>query len=170
MLGAASLAGASAVAAWLPPGRRRILVPPNLGTLPSFPYQVQGLFPQPTVDCHLCRRLQRVVLAGGRLYLDHVPSQRRAVSALYHRPQLAVLCLFDRPRRHPRRRFSNHKGRSACGHWWRHLLLYCRRAAHPVPIALDCNSGIDHAFERRLHFPDRLAKLPFALPPPLEHG
>jgi MFS transporter, YNFM family, putative membrane transport protein len=43
-LGAVSLAGAAAVAAWLPPGQRRqhASVPP--GTLPTFPYQVQGLF------------------------------------------------------------------------------------------------------------------------------
>jgi YNFM family putative membrane transporter len=42
-LGAASLAGAAAVAAWLPPGPR---AHPShmLDELPSFPYQVQGLF------------------------------------------------------------------------------------------------------------------------------
>jgi predicted MFS family arabinose efflux permease len=44
-LGAVSLAGAAAVAAWLPHGRGRPS-PPQLsptGTLPAFPYQVQGL-------------------------------------------------------------------------------------------------------------------------------
>ena len=42
-LGAASLAGAAAVATWLPPGPR---AHPShmLDELPSFPYQVQGLF------------------------------------------------------------------------------------------------------------------------------
>lgn len=42
VLGIASLAGAAAVAAWLPHGRRRA-VPPD-GSLPAFPYQVKQLF------------------------------------------------------------------------------------------------------------------------------
>ncbi|MDR3726802.1 MAG: MFS transporter [Terracidiphilus sp.] len=41
-LGAASLAGAAAVYAWLPSGRRRL--PAKTGAQVSFPYQVQGLF------------------------------------------------------------------------------------------------------------------------------
>jgi YNFM family putative membrane transporter len=41
-LGAASLAGAAAVYAWLPSGRRRL--PAKPGAQVSFPYQVQGLF------------------------------------------------------------------------------------------------------------------------------
>jgi predicted MFS family arabinose efflux permease len=44
VLGGASLIGAAAVAAWLPKGRRRPPAPALRGTLPSFPYQVQGLF------------------------------------------------------------------------------------------------------------------------------
>jgi len=44
VLGAASLAGAAAVAAWLPRGRVRALSHRRLDELPSFPYQVQGLF------------------------------------------------------------------------------------------------------------------------------
>ncbi len=44
VLGAASLVGAAVVAAWLPKGRRRVTTPASLSTLPSFPYQVQGLF------------------------------------------------------------------------------------------------------------------------------
>ena len=46
-LGAVSLAGAAAVAAWLPHGRRRpigVHHPTATGALPAFPYQVQGLF------------------------------------------------------------------------------------------------------------------------------
>jgi predicted MFS family arabinose efflux permease len=43
-LGAVSLAGAAAVAAWLPRGSRRAAVPPVCGVLPGFPYQVQELF------------------------------------------------------------------------------------------------------------------------------
>jgi predicted MFS family arabinose efflux permease len=43
-LGAVSLAGAAAVAAWLPHGRRRPPTPSATGKLPAFPYQVQGLF------------------------------------------------------------------------------------------------------------------------------
>ena len=43
-LGAASLAGAAAVAVWLPHGRPRAHPPHLLDELPSFPYQVQGLF------------------------------------------------------------------------------------------------------------------------------
>jgi predicted MFS family arabinose efflux permease len=41
-LGVASLAGAAAVAAWLPHGRRRPPVPAKRGV--SLPYQIQGLF------------------------------------------------------------------------------------------------------------------------------
>ncbi len=44
VLGTAALAGAGAVAAWLPHGRRRTPAPAKPGTLPSFPNQVQGLF------------------------------------------------------------------------------------------------------------------------------
>lgn len=43
-LGAAALAGAAGVAAWLPHGRRRATPHPEPGTLPAFPYQVQALF------------------------------------------------------------------------------------------------------------------------------
>lgn len=43
-LGIAALAGAGAVALWLPQGRRRGVSQPKLDALPSFPYQVQGLF------------------------------------------------------------------------------------------------------------------------------
>lgn len=43
-LGAAALAGAGAVALWLPHGRRRSITQAKLDALPSFPYQVQGLF------------------------------------------------------------------------------------------------------------------------------
>ena len=44
VLGAASLAGAAAVAAWLPPGRRRPQVPEAKETEIGFFYQVQRLF------------------------------------------------------------------------------------------------------------------------------
>lgn len=44
VLGAASLAGAAAVAAWLPRGRRRPAVPHKPGELPSFLHQVRALF------------------------------------------------------------------------------------------------------------------------------
>ena len=43
-LGAVSLAGAGAVAAWLPRGVRRATAPSALSPLPAFPYQVQALF------------------------------------------------------------------------------------------------------------------------------
>jgi predicted MFS family arabinose efflux permease len=45
-LGAVSLAGATAVAVWLPRGQRRPSAPhpADQDTLPAFPYQVQGLF------------------------------------------------------------------------------------------------------------------------------
>ena len=43
-LGAASLAGAAAVAAWLPHGRRRPAAPRRAGGLPAFLHQVRGLF------------------------------------------------------------------------------------------------------------------------------
>jgi MFS transporter, YNFM family, putative membrane transport protein len=43
-LGAVSLAGAGAVAAWLPRGSRRAPPPTAPGALPAFPYQVQELF------------------------------------------------------------------------------------------------------------------------------
>jgi len=43
-LGAASLAGAAGVAAWLPKGRRRPLPPAGSTPQISFPYQVQALF------------------------------------------------------------------------------------------------------------------------------
>ncbi len=43
-LGAVSLAGAGAVAAWLPQGSRRASAPAAHGVLPAFPYQVQELF------------------------------------------------------------------------------------------------------------------------------
>ncbi len=47
-LGAAALAGAAGVAAWLPHGRPRATPqPPEPGTLPAFPYQVQALFRRP---------------------------------------------------------------------------------------------------------------------------
>jgi YNFM family putative membrane transporter len=44
VLGTAALAGAGGVALWLPKGRRRAMIPKRLDALPSFPYQVQGLF------------------------------------------------------------------------------------------------------------------------------
>jgi predicted MFS family arabinose efflux permease len=44
VLGAASLAGAAAVAAWLPHGHRHAVPQHKIDELPSFPYQVQGLF------------------------------------------------------------------------------------------------------------------------------
>jgi len=51
VLGAVSLAGAAAVAAWLPPSRQAVFQPGRrlpdrvrTGALPSFPYQVQALF------------------------------------------------------------------------------------------------------------------------------
>jgi predicted MFS family arabinose efflux permease len=44
VLGALALAGAGAVALWLPHGRNRTKPQHRLDTLPSFPYQVQGLF------------------------------------------------------------------------------------------------------------------------------
>lgn len=43
-LGTAALAGAGAVSLWLPHGRPRAIPHPKLDTLPSFPYQIQGLF------------------------------------------------------------------------------------------------------------------------------
>ena len=43
VLGAASLAGAAAVAAWLPHGRQRVISPANRATDLTFLYQVQGL-------------------------------------------------------------------------------------------------------------------------------
>ena len=43
-LGAASLVGAAAVAAWLPHGHRRSLPHPKTNPLPAFPYQVQEMF------------------------------------------------------------------------------------------------------------------------------
>jgi len=43
-LGVASLAGAAAVAAWLPHGHRRTAFPSKSSPLPSFPYQVQAMF------------------------------------------------------------------------------------------------------------------------------
>lgn len=43
-LGAAALAGAGAVALWLPHGRNRTKPQHRLDALPSFPYQVQGIF------------------------------------------------------------------------------------------------------------------------------
>jgi predicted MFS family arabinose efflux permease len=43
-LGALALAGAGAVALWLPHGRNRTKPQHRLDELPSFPYQVQGLF------------------------------------------------------------------------------------------------------------------------------
>ncbi len=43
-LGALALAGAGAVALWLPHGRNRTKPQHRLDALPSFPYQVQGLF------------------------------------------------------------------------------------------------------------------------------
>jgi MFS transporter, YNFM family, putative membrane transport protein len=43
-LGTVSLAGAAAVAAWLPHGQRRVRAAVATGTLPAFRYQVQGLF------------------------------------------------------------------------------------------------------------------------------
>lgn len=42
-LGTISLAGAAAVALWLPHGRRRVQPSPATSSLPAFPYQVQGL-------------------------------------------------------------------------------------------------------------------------------
>lgn len=47
VLGTLALAGASAVAAWLPHGRRRPPASPNPGALPSFPRQVRELFHRP---------------------------------------------------------------------------------------------------------------------------
>ena len=44
VLGTVALAGAAAVAAWLPSGRRRPPVPANTATELTFIYQVQGLF------------------------------------------------------------------------------------------------------------------------------
>jgi len=44
VLGAAALAGAAAVAAWLPHGRPPVPAQRRASGLPSFPYQVQGLF------------------------------------------------------------------------------------------------------------------------------
>jgi YNFM family putative membrane transporter len=43
-LGAASLVGAAAVAAWLPHGRRRALPQPKSSTQPSFPNHVKAMF------------------------------------------------------------------------------------------------------------------------------
>ncbi|MGA7244713.1 MAG: MFS transporter [Terracidiphilus sp.] len=43
-LGAASLVGAAAVAAWLPHGHRRSSPHPRTDRLPAFPYQVQEMF------------------------------------------------------------------------------------------------------------------------------
>ena len=43
-LGAASLLGAAAVAAWLPHGRLRVLPHSKTDPLPTFPYQVQAMF------------------------------------------------------------------------------------------------------------------------------
>jgi MFS family permease len=43
-LGAASLVGAAAVAAWLPQGRRRVSPQPRSNPIPTFPYQVQEMF------------------------------------------------------------------------------------------------------------------------------
>jgi len=44
VLGTAALAGAGGVALWLPKGKRRAPELKRLDTLPSFPYQMQGLF------------------------------------------------------------------------------------------------------------------------------
>jgi MFS family permease len=55
-LGAVSLAGAGAVALWLPKGRRRASTPPTQVALPAFPYQVQELF--------RCRRLVATFAVG----------------------------------------------------------------------------------------------------------
>jgi len=47
VLGTLALAGAGAVAAWLPHGRRRLTNQPKSGSLPSFPVQMRELFRRP---------------------------------------------------------------------------------------------------------------------------
>ena len=44
VLGAMALAGAAAVAAWLPHGQRRTMPQARADALPTFPYQIQALF------------------------------------------------------------------------------------------------------------------------------
>jgi YNFM family putative membrane transporter len=65
-LGAVSLAGAAAVAAWLPRGRRRTSAPSAQGTLPAFPYPAfpYPAFPYQVQDLFRRRRLVATFAVG----------------------------------------------------------------------------------------------------------
>ena len=135
VLGAARLAGAAAVAAWLPHGRRRAIARSAPGSRSRFRPPGAGAVSQPPPGGHFCRRIQRAVLAGRRLHVDHLSPERRALSAFNHRAQFALLGLPDRTRGHACRRLPHHPRGAARRNRRRHRLRHDRRSAHACAFA-----------------------------------
>ncbi len=159
VLGAAALAGAGAVAAWLPHGRRRPPARPKPGSLPSFPCQVRDLFRS--------RRLVATFAVGFNVlfslvgvftwitfHLGAAPFllSTTALSSLFFvyliglvvTPAAGLLIT----------------GGPAHGHRRGHLLLHRGRAAYPCPVAARGDSGPHHALDGGFHRPDRIAEPP----------
>jgi YNFM family putative membrane transporter len=85
VLGAASLAGAAGVAAWLPNGRRRRIINRRIkANARGFSPPSARALSQPPPGRHLCRRLQRALFAGGRLHLDHISPHAARLHAVDH--------------------------------------------------------------------------------------
>ena len=155
-IGSASLAGAAAVAAWLPHGRRRPVAPPVKQAEPTFIYQVQACS-QPTTPRHIRRRLQCSVFPGRvstwiTFHLSAAPFllSTTALSSLFF---VYLVGLVVTPAAgYIITRVGLRVGIAGA------ISAHRRCAAHTRPIALDCDSWSDHAFERRVHRADSLAE------------
>ena len=170
-LGAASLAGAAAVAAWLPRGRRRVLVPqPQARDLPPFPYQVQGLFRN--------RRLVATFAVGFNVLFSlvgvftwitfHLAAapfclSTAALSSLFFVYLIGLVVT-------PAAGFLITRVGLRAGIGGAIRLLDDRRPAHPRALAAGRHRRTDHALLRRLHLPDRLAEPSCAWPRPPERA
>ncbi len=154
-LGAASLAGAAAVAAWLPRGRRRALPQRKLDELPSFPYQVQGLFRN--------RRLVATFAVGFNVLFSLVgvftwitfhlaaapyPLSTTALSSLFFVYLIGLVVTPAAGYLITRVGLRAGIGGAIC-------LLHRRRSPHPCALAPRRHSRPRHAFQRRLHLRKR---------------
>ena len=157
-LGAASLVGAAAVAAWLPHGRRRAPALHQPIPLPAFPYQVQEMFRN--------RRLVATFAVGFNVlfslvgvftwitfYLSAAPFllSTTALSSLFFVYLIGLIVT-------PARRLPHHARRPARRHWRSHLLLHRRRPADACALAARGHPRTHHAFERCLYRANCLAK------------
>ena len=130
VLGTLALAGAGAVALWLPRGRPRT-ISLHGSTASVLPLPNSRTLSHPAPGRDLRSRIQCTVLAGRRVYLDHVLPRRSAVQSFDHGPEFALLRLSHRTRCNAGCRTADYPCGLARRHQRRHRLLHPGRTAYP---------------------------------------